>query len=146
MIMYDFGWAIASLVIDIHTTHFAQVTLFDVLGATHPQHDPWRLVLRSGPWGVSPGRLPELGSRMTAVSEGPIGNLLNGIQTLVDDQNRVDDTRLVQVRKRKRSLVTIPLMKTTDQGPRQLSTIHQGPSSTERCQLTVRSGKPYVPL
>jgi len=70
---------------------------------------------------------------MTVVSEGPIGNLLNGIQTLVDDQHRENDTRLVQVRKRKHCLVTVPLMKITDQGPRQLSTTHRGLSSTERC-------------
>jgi len=37
---------------------------------------------------------------MTVVSEGPIGDLLNGIQTLVDNQNRADDTILVQVRER----------------------------------------------
>jgi len=83
---------------------------------------------------------------MTVVSEGPIGNLLGGIQTLVDDQNRADDTRLIQVRKRKPSLVTISLMKITDQGPRQLSTTHQVPSSTERCQLVVRSEKLHPPL
>ena len=147
MIMYDFDWTIASLVIDIHTTQFAQVTLFDILGATHPQHDPWRLVLRSGLRGVSPGRLPELGYRMTVVPEGSIGNFLNGIQTFVDDQDRVNDTRSVQVRKRKRSFVTISLMKITDQGPRQLqvSTTHQGLPFTEWCHLAVRSGKPYPP-
>ena len=82
---------------------------------------------------------------MAVVSEGPIGNLLNGIQTLVDDQNRADDSILVQVRKRERGLVTIPLMKIADQGPSQLSTTHQGLSSTEWCQLAVRSGKPYPP-
>ena len=138
VIMYDFDWAIASPVIDIHTTQLAQETLLDGLGATHAQQGPWQpgLPVRSGPRGVSPGQLPELGSRMTAVpdSERPIGNFWDWIQTLEEDQNRVDETRSVQVRKRKSCLVIITLMQTMDQGSRQLFTTHQGLSSgTEWC-------------
>ena len=122
------------------------MTLFDVRRATHPQHDAWRLVLGSGPRSVSPGRLQDFSSRMTVVPERPIGDFLNWVQTFVDDQDRVNNTRSVQVRKAS-TQSCYPYINANN-GSRTRTTLHDSPGPTflNRVVLTRHSLRKTTPI
>jgi hypothetical protein len=122
MIRYSLDLTVAPGIIDTYITQPIQTTHSRVRDATNPQQEPWWSVLGFMLVEFPPGQIPEMGSRVTAASGG---NFSEGLQTFAGDQIRENGTGPVRVRKNKFSPVSITLIQSANQGPRQCFATHQ---------------------